>query len=400
MTGATGGIMTNLERFTKAIDRLPIDRVLTYDFIDNERILTRHGGYDPSRGYGSGQMAEMNGEAFQRIGLDMTRYLYDPVNHWMGSKIENWIRFFGVGRDDWRVDQAGGTAWIAKRPFSNLRELERHMPRLPRLDEVREWFAPFLAGVKELCDRRDLVWIGAVEGPITDAYTYMDMELFCQAIYDAPELVDHIMDCTGRFSAYVAQVYAESPSSPLMFMGEDICGSGGPIFSPQFIVEQGVPRWRWIMDPIREKGLKFLFHTDGHYGAALPIIFDTLGADGLNPIERNGCNDIFEIHAAYPDRLLFGNVCCEVTLPLGNAFDVEDETLELLERIGPDGGIFIGSSSEIHDQVPPENARTMYGTAHDYGSYPIDVDRIRARRREIRDGLDTRSEPQRMRTFA
>ena len=274
------------------------------------------------------------------------------------------------------------------------------MPNLPKLEEVREWFVPFITYIREVCDHHDLVWVGGVEGPITDAYSYMDMELFAQAIYDAPELVSHIMDCTGRFSGYIAQVYAEHPSSPLLFMGEDICGSGGPIFSPKFITEQVVPRWRWIMDPVHEKGLKFLFHTDGQYGSALPIILETLGADGLHPIERNGCNDIFEIHARYPRKLLFGNVCCEVTLPLGNVSDVEDETLEILEKIGPDAGLFVGSSSEIHDLIPVENTETLYRTAHEYGTYPIDVDRIRARRRQLKGKLTTRARPQQSRRTA
>ena len=392
--------MKNLERFTRALNREPVDRVLTWDFIDNTQVLVRYGGYDPSRKYSFEQIVEMNAQSFHGIGLDMTRYAHDPANHWMGSKIVNWIRFFGVDPSNWRVDQKGGTAWIAQRPFTTLRELEKHMPNPPKLDEVREWFTPFLTSIRDVCDRYDLVWVGGVEGPISDAYTYVDMELFAQAIYDAPELVSHVMDCTGQFSAFIAQVYAEQPSSPLLFMGEDICGSGGPIFSPQFIMEQALPRWRWIMDPLHQKGLKFLFHTDGHYGAALPIIMDTLGADGLHPIERNGCNDIFEIHARYPAKLLFGNVCCEVTLPYGNLSDVEDETLELLERVGPKGGLFLGSSSEIHDLVPPENTEIMYRTAHSYGSYPIDVDRIRARRNQIRDKLKTRTRPQQMRNRA
>ena len=85
------------------------------------------------------------------------------------------------------------------------------------------------------------------------------------------------------------------------------------------------------------------------------MIFDELGADGLNPIERNGCNDIFEIRRQYPHKLLFGNVCCAQTLPHGTPYDVEDETLELIEKIGPQGGIFIGSSSEVHDLVPVAN---------------------------------------------
>ncbi|MCK4804217.1 MAG: hypothetical protein KAT88_06650 [Spirochaetes bacterium] len=87
---------------------------------------------------------------------------------------------------------------------------------------------------------------------------------------------------------------------------------------------------------------------------------------------------------------LFGNICCEVTLPLGNPHDVEDETLELIERLGPHGGVFIGSSSEVHELVPPENARKMYSTVHEYGVYPIDVERIRKRRNEIKDRLKTR----------
>jgi hypothetical protein len=176
-------------------------------------------------------------------------------------------------------------------------------------------------------------------------------------------------------------------------MGEDICGSIGPFVSPGFLLEQAVPRWHWIMDPVHAAGLKFLFHTDGRYGAALPIILSELGADGLHPIERNGCNDIFEIHARYPRKLLFGNVCCEVTLPHGNLFDVEDEALEVIERIGPDEGLFMGSSSEIHDQIPPENAEKLYRTVHEYGTYPIDVERIRRRRREIRGKLRTRARP-------
>jgi uroporphyrinogen-III decarboxylase len=302
----------------------------------------------------------------------------------------NWIRFFGVCPDHWAISQVGGTAWIAKRPFSDLRGLEKHLPKPPNLREIREWYQPFIKLVKEIFDAYGLAFIGAIEGPLTDSYTYTDMQLFMTAIYDAPELVAHIMDCTAQFSACVAQVFAEQASAPLMFMGEDIACGTGPIFNPKFLREQALPRWRQIMDPIRAHGYKVLFHTDGRYGRLLPLIFDEFGADGLNPIERNGCNDIFEIRKRYPDKLLFGNVCCTVTLPQGNVFDVEDETLELIEKIGPQGGILIGSSSEVHDSVPVENALTMYKTVHEYGAHPIDVERIQRRRSAIKNKLETR----------
>ena len=113
--------MTNVERLTKALHWEPVDRILTWDFVDNEALLVKHGGYDKSKTYTFEELAEINAKAFKNVGLDMTRYVYDPVNHWMGSKIVNWIRFFGVAPENWEVEQTGGTAWISKRPFSDLK---------------------------------------------------------------------------------------------------------------------------------------------------------------------------------------------------------------------------------------------------------------------------------------
>jgi len=377
--------MNNLERFKKALNWEPIDRLMTYDYLDNREILVQHGGFDSSKTYSFQELIEVNAKAWKNIGVNITRSVYDPVNHWMGGKVTNWIRFFGVDPTEWGVTQAGDTAWISKRPFKTLAELEKHMPQKPRYEDVRDWYQPVIRQIQGTLAEHGIVYIGAVEGPITDAYTFMDMELFSLAIYDAPELVSHIMDCTGLFSAYIARAYAEVSAVPLMFMGEDISGTTGPIFSPKFVREQGLPRWRWITEPVKEKGMKFLYHTDGRYGKFLPLIFDELGADGLNPIERNNCNDIFEIRKEYPHKLLFGNVCCMHTLPNGTLGDVEDETLELVEKIGPQAGIFIGSSSEVHDAVPVPNAVKMYQTVLEYGSFPINVERIRARRTELRE---------------
>lgn len=376
--------MNNLERFKKSIAWEPVDRIMTYDLLDNREILIRYGGFDPSKEYSFEELLEVNAKAWKNSGVDATRVVYDPINHWMGAKITNWIRFFGVDPGGWEVRQAGETAWISRRPFRTVRELEKHLPNKPVYEEVRDWYQPVIRQIQQIAAEYDVVFIGAVEGPITDAYTYMDMELFGFAIYDAPELVAHVMDCTGLFSAHIARAYAEVTEVPMMFMGEDIAGSTGPIFSPKFVRNEGLPRWKWITAPIKEKGYKFMYHTDGRYGNFLPLIFDDLGADALNPIERNGCNDIFAIREQYPDRLLFGNVCCMQTLPHGTLGDVEDETLELIERIGPQAGILIGSSSEVHDYIPVENAVKMYDTVHEYGTYPIDVDRIRARRTALR----------------
>ena len=124
--------MTNYERFVETINWAEPDRILTYDFVDHRALLTKYGGYDKSKKYSFEQLVRINAKAFKGMGLDVTRYIYDPANHWMGSKIANWIRFFGVNPDDWEVCQKGGTALISKRPFSNLKELEKYMHNHPK----------------------------------------------------------------------------------------------------------------------------------------------------------------------------------------------------------------------------------------------------------------------------
>lgn len=108
--------MNNYERFVKTLNWQKPDRIVTYDLCDNEQLLVEYGGYDKSKKYSYEELVQINARAFKNVGLDATRYIYDPMNHWMGGKVVNWIRFFGVDQDKWEVSQKGGTAWISKRP--------------------------------------------------------------------------------------------------------------------------------------------------------------------------------------------------------------------------------------------------------------------------------------------
>ena len=382
--------MTNLERLNKILFEDNPDRIMTYDYMDNSEVLIAYGDYSFDKEYSFEELLEINAKAHKGVGLDVTRAYHDPQHHWMKGKVENWERYIGIEPDALEVESSGDTSWISKRTFSNAHELESHMPQMPKLDEVRTGFGPVITNIVDAFREFDRVYIGCVEGPMSDAYTYADMEMFSMLIYDAPELVDQLLAVMGEYARCLAQVYAENDTPPLQFMGEDIAGTGGPIFSPAFIEDKCLPLWKKIAEPMRARGGKFIYHTDGRYGDLLNLIFDKFGADCLNPIERCGCNDIFDIFKKYPDKFFFGNVCCETTLPFGNRWDVEDETLELIELMGPTQKLFIGSSSEAHEKIPLINIETMYGIVHEYGEYPIDIDRIRSRRAEIKSKLELR----------
>lgn len=382
--------MTNIERLNNFLDGAQPDRIMTYDYMDSAEVLEVYGGYRRDRKYSFEELLELNARAHRGIGLDMTRAYLDPAEHWMKAKVRGWEANLGVKKGSFEVAIGGDTGWISRRPFSSVTELEAHMPEMPDEQQIRENYGPAISNIVDIFSGQDRVYIGCTEGPLSDAYTYTDIEMLSMAIYDAPELVDRLLEVTGEYSRCLATVYAENNTPPLQFMGEDIAGTNGPIFSPAYIEEKCLPLWKKIAAPIKARGGKFIYHTDGRYGSLLELIFGKLEADCLNPIERCGCNDIFSIESRYPDKFFFGNVCCETTLPFGNCFDVEDETLELIEKIGPHKNIFIGSSSEVHAKIPLRNIETMYGTVHEYGEYPINVERIRRRRSEIASKLEVR----------
>jgi len=360
--------LTTMERFKRTAEFEDPGVIVTYDFIDNNEIMEKYGG-------DSDDLVLRNARMMENVGLDATRYIHDPERPWMYAKVDIWRDFFGINPDGWEVSTSGKTGWIRQRPFDDLKGLEEHMPEMPEKDEVAEWWVPNHKRIMEVFDAHDLVWVTAIEGPLTEAYMYSSFELLFRAMYEAPELMKRLLDIFTRWGEIIAELHAEHPSSPVFFQNDDICGSTGPFVSPDFLKEEMVPRWQRAYAPAREKGLKCIFHTDGNAHPVMQMLVEDLGIDGFNPIDQTGM-DIRRLRSDYPGLLLFGNVDCAFTLPDGSVEDVEKETKELIRDIAPPGGLFLGSSSEIDQDVPPENAIAMYETAKKYGKYPIKADEL------------------------
>ena len=135
-----------------------------------------------------------------------------------------------------------------------------------------------------LLDRMKNQWRADLTGDGRSAESVERRVVRGDILYDAPELVDELMKVCGAFSQYIAEVFVENPSAPMMFMGEDIAGTNGPIFSPSFIRQKALPIWKRIIAPLHKNGIKFLYHSDGQAKEILPIIVNELGADGFNLI--------------------------------------------------------------------------------------------------------------------
>jgi len=358
------------ERFKKTVNFEFPEVIVTYDLVDNNQILQMYGGK-------SSDLVERNAQMCHRIGLDSTRYIHNPDLPWVHSKLEAWKRFFGINPEGWEVKDSGKTAWISRRPFSDFQGLEKHMPKVPKKEEVSEWWIPYVSHITEVFQEYDLVFVTAVEGPLTECYMYAGHELYFKALYKARDLALELLEIFTQWGEVIAELHAKHPTSPVFFLNDDVCGVNGPFVSPVFLEEVMVERWNRIYAPARKAGLKCIFHTDGNAHPIMKMLVEKVKIDGFNPIDKNAGMDIRRLRREFPRLLLFGGVDCVHTLPTGTVQDVERETKELLRDIAPTGGFFLGSSSEVGPEVPPENALAMYRTAKRHGRYPIDIEALR-----------------------
>jgi uroporphyrinogen-III decarboxylase len=357
--------MTNAcERFERALFFQEPDRVPTYDLIMHPGIFSRFGGQE-------GTILERNARMCRAIGLDATRYIHDPDQHWLVGTLRTWQQFFGIDADQWAAQLSGETWWITRRPFDDLEGLERHLPRLASRAAIRQWYLPWLRQVKDAYTP-EAVFVGETEGPVTNAFDFCGLQLFCEATLLAPDLVNRLLDITTEWARILTEAYAEQPTAPAFVLGEDIAWKGGTIFSHKWLRQNAFPRIRYVLEPLRRAGIKCIYHSDGNLNAVLDDLVSEVGIDGLNPIEPGAGMDIVAIRRQYPDLVLLGNIDTSGVLPFGTPEQVEQAVRDLIRQVAPGGGLLLGSSSEIHAHVPIENALAMYRAAHKYGRYPIE----------------------------
>jgi uroporphyrinogen decarboxylase len=108
------------------------------------------------------------------------------------------------------------------------------------------------------------------------------------------------------------------------------------------------------------KGVKVVFHSDGNVWPLLPDLIAT-GVDGLNPLEVAAGMHPGEIRQRYPHLLLFGGISYAGVLLHGSPAQVAEVTRDTIRRASP--GYFVGSDTELGDDIPLANALAMYEAA-------------------------------------
>ena len=213
--------------------------------------------------------------------------------------------------------------------------------------------------------------VAAVMGYVfTAAWWMMGMENFCIAAYEQPELVRRLYDRIWRVQSGVALRLLKMDAVGLLMHPDDLAYAEALIMSPKHYREFVFPWYRWCGAMVRDRGIPYVFHSDGRLNSVLDDIL-ACGFNALHPIEPKAM-DIVELKKKVGDRLcLIGNIDLGYTLTRGTPEEVEAEVRERIRTVGPGGGYCVGSSNSVTAYVPMENYQAMRRAVFTYGRYPI-----------------------------
>jgi uroporphyrinogen decarboxylase len=207
----------------------------------------------------------------------------------------------------------------------------------------------------------------------TTVWMFMGAETFFNALENDPELIAAMFDKVGKIQYETFLRVSEHSSLGAVLNPDDIAHNTGLLIHPKYLKKYLFPWYKKMGDVCRDKGIGFVFHSDGDCTEAMDDLVDC-GFHGFNPIQPN-CMDIEAVKQKWGQKLcLIGNLNLDSTLTLGTPEDVRAEVYERIRTIGPGGGYMVASSNSITDYVPLANMRALLDATFEFGRYPIQLE--------------------------
>jgi hypothetical protein len=194
-------------------------------------------------------------------------------------------------------------------------------------------------------------------------YGEVGLDHFSYYLADCPDIIEALMERNANAAIEWVEHLPADHGLEAVFVGDDIAFKTGPMFSPAWFRKNYFPRFARVVAAYHKRGIKVLFHSDGNLNSLLDGLVEA-GIDGLNPIEVLAGMDVGDIHRRYPHLFMAGGIDVSQLLPHGKPQEVKDAVHRALDEAG--GRLMVGSSTELHNDVPLENFLAMREAALDH----------------------------------
>jgi len=257
-----------------------------------------------------------------------------------GSKMPQWLDYPIKTRADW------------------LRLRERLDPETPGRYPA-DW-----ATAKQQWEARD-VPIGLAPGSFFGhtLQRWVGTEGLCLMLYDAPALVEEMLDYLEGFflelaGRYLAQGFVFDYAS----FGEDIAYKGRPFMSPAMFRRFFQPHYVRICAMMRAHGIETIFvDSDGDIAELIPLWLE-VGINGFSPLEVAAGMDALALKRQYGDQVvLAGNIDKRALIAGTQAIDAEVEKVRRLLDLGQ---YFPAVDHSVPQDVPYDHFRYLLDKLH------------------------------------
>ncbi len=362
--------LTKKDRILNTFDFKELDRPALYDVIHNIRFIEEVYGRQVNQKNAEDAICTTVAKT-----LDMVRHFAIPSD--LESRVINDEDGFVYRKKWWTVE-------IIERPFRTTAEakelVKKDIFRIRSAIENKRFCRQAMYDIQLFEDRYDCAEemnadferiqnkldgtvMVAPEQPEPCEYiqTRYNIDTFIYLLKDYPELMEELIAAHLDYRLFVIESFPEPPLTPVAFTGTMASSPGGLMFSPDFIFKYLFPSVKKLLDKLKEKGYKVIYDFEGDSRQVLDHIVSDR-ADAYTPVEEISGVYIEDIKKRYP-KLVLGFVIDSINLLTnGSSKAVEKKTMEVIELAKEYGGIMIGSSGAIHENVPVENALSMINT--------------------------------------
>jgi len=187
---------------------------------------------------------------------------------------------------------------------------------------------------------------------------------FTYIYYDFPDLALKYYDALIDYELFRIDSFAPTKLSKIAFISEATAFNSGLLWPPEFMKNIIYPRVEKCIKQWKKYGYYVIFHSDGNKWSIISDILK-MGADSINPFEPLATMEIGKFRQLYPEAVCGSMIDCQDLLAFGTAGQIRDVTIKAIEDSGGRKTL-IGSTSEIHPEIPVDNALAMYNIARDY----------------------------------
>jgi hypothetical protein len=361
------------DRLTATFEGKELDVTATYDIMHNI-VLMEH--------LTNREINEKNAEdvACEAVGkvLDLVRHFSIPSKKEPETVIDK--DGFVYKKDWWTIQ-------VLERPFNSLndviqmvnKDIERIYDCISKKKVCRqalfpvklfgedcEYFEEIKEGFKRCIDKMDGTRMVAPEScTLYIALERYDVQWWSYLYNDFPELAGKYLDALTDYELARIDSFADAKLTTVSFTSDPVGVNDSLMFSPDFTFKVMLPRTKRLIERWKSYGYYHIYFADGYKWPILDEVLSWGLVDAIDPFEPLSHMDVKRFRDKYPETVICQPVDCQNLLYTGTPADVRKATIKAIED-SKAYKILIGSTSEVHPNVPVENALAMYEAARQY----------------------------------